>query len=289
MNPPLDWGNPENLDGFIWVVTGRQFRKLMFVLLPYQMLHQVMTHSSVPEELGAMGALAAMAGICRLVMARARMILSLLVHSLLLVAGSMFYLASYYIWDPEGYLLPMVWAVSFWAGWAPALLVELPTRMRRLGSAVAMILLVCAPIYALFAHWSKVDLSANYEAMRFGREAFDAFEKNALAIEARYERAFTLWYYRDVEYAGARDDVAVIFAEHGLFKWGLDLFSREYPDLILPQEPITGENRDARTAAFIIENNIDRRPVYCGAIVTSLEEEGYRFEAVGLMYRVFPP
>jgi len=289
MNPPLDWGNPENLDNFVWVVTGSQFRKLMFALLPYEMLHQITRYNSIPVELGAPGALAAGLGLCKLFMSRGRGIVLLLVHSLLLVASSLFYLASYYIWDPEGYLMPMIWAASFWAGWALVLLVHLPVKWVPAGRAAGIVLLVVAPIVALVGHWKEVDLSGDYDAMRFGEESFEAFEPDALVLEIRYERAFTLWYYRDVEYADSRDDVAVVFIEHALFDWGLDLLRRKYPDVVLPAVPLTGAEKDARTAAWIIENNIDTRPIYSGATVDELVEKGYRFEAVGLMYRVFPP
>jgi len=289
MNPPLDWGNPETVDNFVWVVTGKQFRKLMFTLFPYQMLHQIMRYSSIPLEIAVPGALAAGLGISRMLLGRARGGIILMIYSLLLVASSLFYLASYYIWDPEGYLLPMIWAASLWAGWSIVLLVSVPDKLIKAGRVIGILLLVAAGISGLVGHWKQVDLSDNYEAMRFGEESFEAFENDALMLEMRYERAFVLWYYREVEYRDTRDDVAVIFLEHATFDWGLDLLERKYPDVVIPDEPIEGAKKEAVTAAWLIEKNIDQRPVYCGAPVDELVEEGYRFEAVGLIFRVFPP
>ncbi len=292
MNPPLDWGNPQDLDSFIWVVTGRQFKEQMFNLLPYMMLHQVMKYSSVPMALGFLGALAAGMGVCRLLLAKSGRVLILLGYTLLLMASNFFYLSSYYIWDPEGYLLPSTWAISLWAGWSIVLLVNVPVRWIGLGRAAGIILLILAPIGALVGNWSEADLSGNRDAIRYGEEAFQAFEPNAIVLELRYERAFALWYYREVEYADERDDVAVVFAEHASFDWGLDLLRRKYPDIVFPDTPLQGSEADARTAAWIIQRNIMSRPIYSGADITvfeDLEDEGYRFEAVGLMFRVYPP
>lgn len=289
MDPPLDWGNPETLDNFLWVITGRQFKMLMFSMLPYQMLHQITTYNTLGTELGLIGAIAAGLGICRLLLSKTRHVLVLLGITLILTFSGLFYLTSYYIWDPEGYLLPMILASAMWAGWSLVLLVELPDKLIRFGKFLAVVLLIAAPVSSLVSHYADVDLSGNYDAVNYGVESFESFDENALVIEIRYERAFTLWYYREVEYADERDDVAVIFIEHALFDWGLELLGRKYPDLELPDVPLTGGEKDADTAAWLVEHNILNRPVYIGAIVDDLVERGYRFEAVGLIYRIYPP
>ncbi len=289
MNPPLDWGNPENLTNFIWVVTGSQFKKLMFTLSPYQMLHQIMRYGQIPVELGGPGALAAGLGVCRLILGKNRWVILLLIHTMLLVGSSLFYLASYYIWDPEGYLLPMIWAGSMWAGWSLALMINVPSQAVKLGRILGVILLIIAPIWALVGHWDEVDLSGTRDAIRFAEEGFESYEENALVLEVRYERAFALWYYREIEYADTRDDVDIIFVEHATFDWGLDLLRRKVPDLVLPDEPLTGGEVEAAMAAWLIRNNIGRRPIYIGATVDELAEEGYRFEGVGLSFLVHPP
>jgi len=216
-------------------------------------------------------------------------VILLLIHTMLLVGSSLFYLSSYFIWDPEGYLLPMVWACSLWTGWSLALLTNVPVRAVKFGRTVAVILLLIAPIWSVVTHWTEIDLSGTREAIHFGEEAFESYEENALVLELRYERAFTLWYYREVEYADTRDDVDIIFVEHATFDWGLDLLRRKIPGIALPDAPLTEGRPETTTAVWLIRNNIDRRPVYCGAIIDPLAEEGYRFEGVGLSFRVLPP
>jgi hypothetical protein len=289
MDPPLDWGNPETLAATVWVVSGRQFRRLMFSLLPYMMIHQVMRYSSVAGEFGFAGALASALGVCGLFLARWYRVLIMLGYTLTLVATAFFFLSSYYIWDPEGYLLGSIWAMSIWAGWTLVLLVSVPAGWVRAGRVAGIALLLTAPIWALAGNWADVDLSWNYDAIHYGEDAFSAFEPNAVVIEVRYQRAFTLWYYREVEHANDRDDVAVIYVEHANYDWGLALLKRKYPDLVLPDATFRGAKKDAEASAFIIENNIADHPIYIGALVDSLQDEGYRFEAVGLLYRVFPP
>jgi hypothetical protein len=289
MNPPLDWGNPETLGSFKWMVTGQQFRRLMFTLPLFQMLHQIMRYSSIPYELGTIGAIASILGLIKLIVTRTRGATVLFVHTILLTASSFFYLSSYAIWDPEGYLLPMVWATALWAGWAIVLLEDVPRKLTSVITVIVVVLLIAAPIASMVSHWKEIDLSGNFDAIRYGEESFESFDENALVIEVRYERAFTLWYYREVEYASTRDDVAIVFIEHMGFDWGLDLLRRKYPDLVLPESPIFSPKKEAVTTAWIIEHNIANRPVYCGTIVNLLVDKGYRFEAVGLLFRVYPP
>ena len=289
MNPPLDWGNPETVGNFIWVVTGKQFRRLMFTMLPYQMLGRVLWYSSVPGEIGVPAGLLSLMGLCRLILAKGRHLILILIYTVLLVASGFLYLTSYSIWDPEGYLLPMLWAISFWAGWGIAMATLVPKEAVKFTSGLLILLLITAPIVSMVSHWTEVDLSANHDAMRFGEESFANFDKNALVIEVRYERAFTLWYYGEVEYAKSRPDVAVIYVEHMQFDWGLDLFRRKYPDLTIPDAPLRGGVPDQINAAWIIEHNIDKRPIYSGAMFDELVEKGYRFEGVGIMFRVLPP
>jgi len=289
MEPSLDWGNPQTVGNFIWVVTGKQFRKLMFTLLPFQMLGQIVRYTTVPGELGVPAAVLSLLGLCRLILEKNKRLLLLFIYTALLVVSTFFYLSSYAIWDPEGYLLPMLWALSFWAGWGIALLTLIPEELRKFSYTLLVLLLIASPVVSMVGHWKDVDLSANHNAIRFGEESFEAFEENALVIEMRYERAFTLWYYREIEYAETRDDVAVVFIEHMQFDWGLELLKRKYPDLILPETPLTGGEMDEINAEWIVENNIDDRPIYSGAMVDELSEKGYRFVGVGLMFRVFPP
>jgi hypothetical protein len=289
MNPPLDWGNPESFANFKWMVTGQQFRRLMFTLPIFQMLHQIMRYSSIPYELGTFGAIASAIGLIKLIVTRGRGAVVLLVYTIFLVASSFFYLSSYAIWDPEGYLLPMIWATAIWAGWAITLLGDVPRKLAPAITVILVVLLIASPITGMVSHWKEADLSGNYDAIRYGEESFASFDQNALVIEVRYERAFTLWYYREVEYAKTRDDVAIVFIEHAGFDWGLDLLRRKYPDLVLPDSPIVASKRESVTTAWMIENNIANRPVYCGTIVDSLVEKGYRFDAVGFLFRVYPP
>lgn len=289
MNPVLDWGNPETIGNLSWVVSGRQFRQLMFTMLPQQSLHQIFRYYSVPYELGAIGALVSFIGICTLFLARNRQVILLLVHTLLLVTATLFYLGSYYIWDPEGYLLPMIFAVVIWAGMSASLIGKIDEKILIPVKLIMLLILVAAPVWSVFSHYDDVDLSSNREAVLYGEETFEILEEDALVLEVRYERAFTLWYYRYVEYADTRDDVEIIFLEHATFEWGLNQFRDRMPDIEFPDVPFSGEYPDAATAEWIIENNTGKRPIYIGAPVTSLLEKGYQFRAEGLLFRVFEP
>lgn len=299
MDPPLDYGNPETWDGFVWMVTGKQFRRIMFSLLPYMSLHQIMRYYSMPLQLGMVGALAAIIGLMRMISSKSRAVAVLAAYCFLLVAISLFFLSSYSIWDPEGYTLSTNLAGSIWAGWAAGAVTLLPAAVSKRASkpgagrvwlsALMAALLGLAPFAAVAGHWSDCDLSDNFDAIDYGEESFASFEPNALVIEVRYERAFVMWYYREVEYAATRPDVAIVYVEHMVFQWGLDLLRRKYPDLAVPEHPLGGRYPHATSEEWMIRHNISKRPIYTGELVPALMNEGYRFEAVGLLYRVYPP
>jgi hypothetical protein len=289
MNPPLDYGDAQTWRGFVWMVTGQQFRRIMFTLIPYMSLHQIMKYNSIPVQLGIPGTIAAFAGVIRFTQARSRPVVILAIHSLLMIAYALYVLSSYSIWDPEGYVLGMIWGAVLWASWSIVFLSGAPGRLGRAGRAFGIFLLLIAPIASLVGHWKECDLSANRDAMQFGEESFASFEPNAIVMDVRYERGFVLWYYREVEYVNTRGDVKVIYLEHTVFQWGLDLLKRKYPDILVPDTPLPGPKPELKTAAWITRHNIANHPIYIGSGIGELQEEGYRFQAVGLMFRVYPP
>jgi hypothetical protein len=289
MNPPLNYGDPKTLDGFIWLVTGRQFKTLMFSLLPYISLHQIMRYNSLPLQIGALGAAAALIGVIELTQAKTRPVVVFAIHTFLLVAMSLFILASYSIFDPEGYILPMIMAASIWAAWSIVTFGKAPGSISKAAKAIGIVLLILAPIILMTNNWKLCDTSGNREAIKFGNQSFQTFEPDAVVLELGYERAFVMWYFREVEYAKTRPDVAVIYLEHMGFPWGIDLARRKYPNVEFPDKPFSGVNPVAEAAAYIIRHNIDTYPIYIGTTVDMLVDEGYRFQAVGYGYRVFPP
>ena len=289
MNPPLNYGDPKTLEGFIWLVTGRQFKTLMFSLLPYISLHQIMRYNSLPLQIGALGAFAGLIGVIGLTQAKTRPVIVFAAHTFLLVGASLFVLASYSIFDPEGYILSMILAASIWAAWSIAAFSGMPGNIRKAVRTITVIILILAPLVLLVNNWKACDLSANREAMKFGEQSFANFEPNAIVLEIGYERSFVMWYYREVEYAKERPDVSVIYLWHLVYQWGIDLIKRKYPVLEIPDKPIEGKFPVAESAAYIIRHNIDKYPIYIGSTVNELTAEGYRFQAIGYGFRVFPP
>jgi hypothetical protein len=287
--PPLDYGHTATWEGFVWLVTGRQFKSMMFSLLPYVSLHQIMKYNSLPYQIGFTGALVGLIGVIELMQVKSRALIVFAVHTFFMVAASLFVLASYSIFDPEGYLLSMILAASIWAAWSIVAFSKASGKMLKAGRTFVMILLIAAPLALLVGNWSQCDLSANREAMKFGEQSFASFEPNAVVLEIGYERAFVMWYYREVEYADTRPDVAVVYLEHLIYPWGINLSKRKYPYIDVPDKPIIGSFSVSKTAAYIIRHNIDKYPIYIGSTVDQLKEEGYQFVPTTYGFRVFPP
>ena len=150
-----------------------------------------------------------------------------------------------------------------------------------------MALILLLPLVSLVLNWSAVDLSQDWEAFAYARQALDGTEPGSLIIVRGDRPTFALWY--GVYAEGQRPDTAVINAPLLAHEWYRSNVRALYPDLILnePDASATGTDEMVRD---LNEENLERRPVYATDPAPAWSRWfDIRHEGEVELYRVCPP
>ena len=218
-NPPLNWGDPSNLERLLWVLRGGYFINFDFFAGESRLVsaakglqtwldgwgRQVAPDSlaALRMPLGCAIAAGALAG-CFLI-AKRRPLFGWGLFATLLTSA--FVLASYRIRDPEGYVFPAMPAAFL--GWIELVRFGV-SRAPALSQRRWLPALVPAPAVLLASlHYGAVDKSWDDGPSRWAAAALDAAPQGALLItrERWDSEIFALWYEQIVH--GRRLDVTV--------------------------------------------------------------------------------
>ena len=234
--PPVNWGNPQTWQGFLWVVSGS----------PYQGYFLSAPVTDIPGRLLAwFSLLREQYGLLGLVLGAAGAVLSNQVDRrlgrlLLWVFFSYSLLALFYhTADSSVYLLPATLAWGVWIGFA--LWAAWPGRWRTLpwgkllSLALFLVLLIRFP-----AVYRQVDPRTETRAAGFAQELLDVAPPGALVLTQSDPDTFSLWYYHFG--LGWRPDVAIIAVQLTQYRWYRDTLIHTYPELTYPEGIENEEN-----------------------------------------------
>lgn len=199
--PPLDWGNPETLTGFLDVVLRRHFWERAYLETPADVVTIVADWlASVPRELGWAGASLAVLGL--VAGWRRRMPIGLLV---LVMVANVAVLALHgsrsdiFVW--HRYYVPTYAMAALLAGiGCHEVVVRLPRGLRWLP--------LLLPLAMLVTGWSRFDRSRYRVAEAFGERVLASLPPGAHLIATDDNVLFTLMYLQLVD--GRRPDVDLI-------------------------------------------------------------------------------
>jgi len=279
MDPAIDWGNPESLRNFIWVVTAKQYspnliaKPNVFVIIAGLM----MKGQEMLRQFTFIGCALATVGVWRL----AREDRRALAFSLLVI-GILFYIGlnSAFI---SAYFVPALALMSVWIGvgiqqmfdWASRLSEKIEAAA--IGSALRRSM--CAALAATFVlplgiHFADMDRSDHTYALRYGEKLLERLPEGTAFFTSDGYALFILWYLIYCE--NRRPDVAVI--DPTWLSGSVALSSQvleQYPDLLLPSRETVSQytvkatdpgSRQYLTIQAVLDANYERRPIYWGII-----------------------
>jgi Flp pilus assembly protein TadD len=237
-NPPVDWGDPETLKNFLWVVTARQYssdllRVPTLVGVLYGFRNLIGTFVS---DLSVLGCGFALLGAWRLWKTRKQVVVyGLIVIGILFVTS----LNSAFIFV---YLLPAVLMAAFWAGVGVAVLCTAADRLARASNNIlsrrAVHIAYCiaaALVPVLFVmHFPENNKRHYVYAEEFGRTVLSSLPDNAILFTGSANPLFIGWYLQYCE--GYRTDVTLI-SRNALVRPGyMDAVRRQHPEMVIPTE-----------------------------------------------------
>jgi len=236
--PPINWGNPQTWQGFIWLITGSPYHYLLF-------------HEPFVEFLLRFGALA------RLLLQQASLpgLLVGMVGAVLaphpkpplrwllwwMCGVYIIFALSYNTPDSTSYLIPSWFAFSGWIGTGATWLAGMQWRTWRVGFwgvlALAVFFVARAPFIL-----PSIDARQDMQPTDFVEHYLAIAPPNAILLANAGPDIFPLWYYHFG--LKKRPDVRVIAVPMTQFVWYQMTLSHNYPDLVLPPMQEGSDNWD---------------------------------------------
>ncbi len=269
-DPAIDWGNPETLRNFLWVVTARQYSSNLVripsaqaVVLGFVNLAKVFVSNLTPLGVGL-----AVYGAARLWKTRkAVVIYGLLVIAILFPVS----LNNAFIFV---YLLPATLLATVWSGYGVACVCERGMRTASESVGVRKPLFEWSPkllaislVLLLFGtHLDENNKRRYWHAYEYGISLLSKLPENALLITGSADPLFISWYLQYCE--NYRTDIKVI-TRNGLVRPGyLEQVRLRHPELNVPREFQYEEDQGVRPGR--IHERGDGLPWYANSYFKSL-------------------
>jgi hypothetical protein len=228
-HPPVNWGNPVTLDGFLWLVSGKLYQGLLVNLNFSSIIERVQVSATL--LLAQFGIIGLGVGLTGLIIFFKPTRLNYCMIWIVITFSA--FAIGYATTDAFLYLIPAFMCLAIWIGMGLGGLMDVFSR--RLPNIIGLLIgfvLILILIIQAWDHRLQVDASNDLRAETFGRSVLSIAPANALVFAEGDEAVFTLWYF---QYAlRERPDLAIVASDLLGFEWYLQTLHTTYPDLSLP-------------------------------------------------------
>ena len=243
--PPVNWGNPQTLEGFLWEVTGQPYRELLFHTAAQDLPGRISAWAQlIVDQFGLPGLVLGAVGVVQAGFERPAL-RRLLIW---MFAAFSFFAVGYSTADSILYMLPAYLAAAVWVGQGLALgwgwrWRGLPLGML-LAAGMAAFFLLRLPSIA-----EKVDPRAHTEAADYAEAYLRDAPASAFLLTTTDADTFPLWY--EHYGLGSRPDVVVIVLPLTQFGWYREIAGAHLPAggmaaVSQPGRAVIGARRQSR-------------------------------------------
>jgi transmembrane protein TMEM260 (protein O-mannosyltransferase) len=299
-HPLMNWGNPVDLERFLWHFSGKQYRVWIFSSTESAGRQLQYFFQSVLPEFASLPVILAAIGAVHLFARRRRAG----VFTLLLFLGCLLYSINYDIHDIDSYFLLAYITIALWAAHGAAYLIGVVKDQRR-GKAIALAV-VAAALLPLFFNFSSVDESGSSLVENYTTDMFNSVEPGGIILTYEWDYFVSAAYYFQIV-EQVRPDVVVIDKELLRRSWYFKQLEQRHPWLLdrsrreldaylaelrkfehdLPYDPKMIEYRYNELIHSMIRRNYASRPVYATAEVEEQYTSGFNRVPSGLAFRLF--
>ncbi len=228
--PPINWGDADNLAGFWWTISGMPYRRLAFGISSELAPQRVMAWAALLlAQFGPAGLVLGFGGLLYGGGARR----GVRYGSATIAVGYSLYALAYAADDSYAYMLPAYVIFAIWLGCGCGEIMAALGRRRHMLAALAAlasVVLISAPAPTTAA---RVDARHDDRAIAFAGRVMTSAPRGAIIVTSGDRDSFTLWY---THYAlGARPDLAVAVGPMLDFPWYRECMRGTYPWLNIPE------------------------------------------------------
>ncbi len=226
--PPMNWGNPQTWDGFMWVVSAKQYQQFVFGLESSEIPGRITAWAALlGDQFGWWGLALALIGGWGQWQRDRRMSL----FGLTWAASVGVYAFFYDTIDSHMYLLPALMLMALCWGEGACLLLGMMGRQSEIWRRLALVVLILLPAVSVALHWQEVDPDDDWEARIYFEQVLETVPQGSLVIVRADQPTFALWYAAYAE--GMRPDVQVVSGPMLAFIWYRDHIRNMYPELVV--------------------------------------------------------
>lgn len=298
--PPLNWGNPVELERFFWHITGKQYRSWMFSSFENAEKQFRYFTLTFPQEFHWILLLVLAVGIVTVLVRSGKLFFFLL----LLFSGCLLYAINYDIHDIDSYFLlaylAAAWLIVFGLNALQIGLSSFPQKARY----VVLVLLIF-PAIQWWQNKPNVDQSDNYLVHDYTHNILDNVEANAFILTYQWDYFVASSYYQQYV-RKQRPDVVVLDKELLRRSWYFRLLEQNYARLIersrvkvnlfltelykfehdMPYDAAVIEARFNDMVNDFIDKAMGDRPVYVGSEIEPQFAFNYHRVPEGLLFRL---
>ena len=262
-NPPINWGNPQTISGFLWLVSGKAYQGLTFRISGSELIQRVQYAASLLiNQFSIVGLILGLIGATTIGASRDRL---KWVYFWTLVVYPIFSIG-YSTNDSFVYMLPTFIIFSLMIGFGLKTLFDTYGHGKRIFlPAIVMLVFLGILFVRLPGVMLKIDSRSETNAKVSAENCLQSVPERAILITSEDSDTFPIWYYHFG--LGDRPDIRVVVESLLQFSWYQDSIKHTYTDIKLPQ--IATGNFSVK----IKEMNVDRN--VCLTVFTKEEKEKF--------------
>ncbi len=226
--PPINWGNPQTMEGFWWVISGSPYQNLVTDITFSQALSRISALAGLlMEQFGIPGILVGVLGAVQYKHKNKAFPVSLLVLFLVYAIFSILYGTD----DSLAYLLASYLVFTVWIMTGLSLLISYQLKNYPVGVYLAIVYIIFILI-SIPNTIQKIDPRDQNQPAVYAEEFLEAVPENVIVLTSSDPDSFPLWYYH---YGlGLRPDIKVVVLPLTQFKWYQETMLYTYPELEFP-------------------------------------------------------
>lgn len=214
-NPAIDWGNPETMGQFVWVLTAREFSRNMLGLkyaLTGGIFKAFLVYLKlVFSDVSFSGLILSVVGAISLFLTSKRIFLFLAIMYVVNLAYSFAFGADL---ELEAYLLPSLLVLVVLLGMGTARLVSFGRK--RFGLLILAVVLL-TPLTMLISRYEERNLKGNISAEEIGKGLISSMDEGAPFFTENTVDFFVALYAKAIR--GVRPDVPLIYLPYLKYEW----------------------------------------------------------------------